>query len=218
MTQPIYSNRAAAGRVLATRLSCYYKQPFTQVLALPRGGVPVAYPIAEALALPLDVLVVRKLGIPDYEEVAMGAIASGGLYFFDEGILDRFQISSDSLNSVRMREQEELYRREKRYRQQRPPLNLKHQNIILVDDGLATGASMKVAIAAARQLQAAKIIVAVPVAPADTLQEIAQLVDDVICPATPSHFMAVGCWYEDFNQTSDTEVCRLLADNCQASV
>ena len=210
MTEPIFLDRTAAGRELAARLSDY-RHTSTLALALPRGGVPVAYEMAKRLELPLDVLMVRKLGIPGHEEFAMGAIASGGVSFVDKNVLHNFNISKETLEVICKRETRELLRREELYRRDRAPIVLKDRCVILVDDGLATGASMKVAIEAARQLGAKKIIAAVPVAPASALETIRPLVDEIICAATPTPFMAVGYWYEKFSQVSDDEVCNLLS-------
>jgi predicted phosphoribosyltransferase len=180
------------------------------VLALPRGGVPVAYEVARALGAPLDVFVVRKLGVPGYKELAMGAIATGGMRVLNDRLVERLDIPDHVIDAVAEREQRELTRRERLYRCGRPPLDFRGRTVVLVDDGLATGATMHAAIAALRQRQPARIVVAVPTASPETCEEIKAEADDVICAITPEPFHAVGRWYQDFSQTSDEEVRQLL--------
>jgi predicted phosphoribosyltransferase len=181
------------------------------VLAQPRGGVPVAYEVASALDLPLDVFVVRKLGIPGYDELAMGAVATGGVRVLNDQLVTRLGIPERVIEAVAAREQQELARRERLYRGGRPPPDVRGRTVILVDDGLATGATMHAAIAALRQLQPARIVVAVPTASPEICEEIREKVDDVICAITPEALHAVGLWYQDFSQTTDEEVHDLLA-------
>jgi putative phosphoribosyl transferase len=205
-----FENRADAGVKLATKLSRYANRPDVLVLALPRGGVPVAYEVARALRAPLDVFIVRKLGVPGYEELAMGAIASGGVRVMNDDIARSFDFPQTVINSIARREEAELRRRERLYRGNRPAPNVHGRTVILVDDGLATGSTMRAAAVALRQMGPSKVIVAVPVAAPETCAEFRSEVDDVICFATPDPFMAVGAWYADFSQTSDQEVRDLL--------
>jgi predicted phosphoribosyltransferase len=206
----LYRNRAEAGRKLAEYLLRYKDLPNVLVLALPRGGVPVAYSVARALRVPLDILVVRKLGVPGHEEMALGAIATGGVRVLNDDIIRQYNFSEDVIEQVTRREAKELERRERLYRNGRPPPQVRDQTIILVDDGLATGSSMRVAIRALRHMQPAKIIAAVPVGAAETCDEIRDDADEVVCAARPEPFLAVGHWYGDFSQTSDDEVRELL--------
>jgi putative phosphoribosyl transferase len=180
------------------------------ILALPRGGVPVAFEVAAALAAPLDVLLVRKLGLPRHKELAMGAIAAGGVQVLNQDLLRRLAIPRETIDAVVQVEQEELRRREKAFRGDRPPPRVKAQCVILVDDGLATGATMRAAVAAVRQQQPARVVVTVPVAPPDTVATLAEEADEVVCPAQPEAFMSVSQWYRQFPQTSETEVVDLL--------
>ncbi len=205
-----FIDRQQAGRMLTSSLKTYVEQPNTIVLALPRGGVPVAYEIATALSIPLDVLIVRKLGVPGHAELAMGAIASGGVVLLNESIIRQLKLQKSAIDAVIQSEQEELLRRERVYRGNRPFPDLLSKTIILVDDGIATGASIKAAISALRKHNPASIIVAVPVAAYETCQSMASLVDKLICPLQPINFCAVGLWYEDFSQTTDQEVIDLL--------
>jgi putative phosphoribosyl transferase len=207
----LFRDRHEAGRLLAAKLAGYANRPDVIVLALPRGGVPVAYEVASALDLPLDVFVVRKLGIPGYEELAMGAVATGGVRVLNDQLVTRLGIPEHMIEAVTAREQQELARREHLYRGGRPLPDLRGRTGILVDDGLATGATMHAAIAALRQLQPARIVVAVPTASPETCEEMRAEVDDVICAITPEPFHAVGLWYQDFSQTTDEEVRDLLA-------
>ncbi|WP_045097553.1 phosphoribosyltransferase [Legionella fallonii] len=205
-----YIDREHAGKLLAEQLREYANISDTIILALPRGGVPVAYEIAQKLSVPLDVFIVRKLGVPGHEELAMGALASGGNIVLNEELIATIGISQSSIDNVIKAEEEELLRRERLYHVNGPLPELKNKTIVLVDDGIATGATMKAAILALRQQQPAKIIVAVPVAARDTCKEIAKLVDQIVCPLKPNDFYAVGLWYENFSQTSDDEVRELL--------
>jgi predicted phosphoribosyltransferase len=205
-----YRNRAEAGRALAGRLALYAQRSDVVVLALPRGGVPVAFEIARALSASLDVFVVRKLGVPGHGELAMGAIASGGIRVLNPDVVAAFGLGERELEMVAARELDELRRREAAYRRDRPPPVVAGRVVILVDDGLATGATMRAAIAALRVMRPARIVVAVPVGARDTVQEIAALSDELVCPLTPAGFAAVGEWYEDFSETSDEQVRRLL--------
>ena len=208
--RPRFQDRADAGRALAADLAPYAGRPDLLVLALPRGGVPVAYEVARALGAPLDVFLVRKLGLPGHEEFAMGAIASGGIRLINEDVVREFGVTDAEIAAVAAAEEQELERRERQYRRDRPPPAIAGRTVILVDDGLATGSTMRAAVLALRQDNPAHIIIAVPVAAAETCDELRALVDDIVCPETPSPFYAVGLWYEDFSQTSDEEVQDLL--------
>lgn len=203
-----FHDRHQAGRVLAQMLESYRGRAGLLVLALPRGGVAVGFEVAQALQAPLDVFVVRKLGFPGHEEYAIGAIASGGVRVINPEA-DQM-VSHAELNAVIEREQEELQRREKLYRNQRPPLALRGRHVIVVDDGLATGSTMRAAVLAIRQQQPAHLTVAVPVGAPDSCESLRDLADEVICAATPTPFRAVGLWYENFPQASDDEVRTLL--------
>jgi len=206
-----FKNRNEAGRFLAGRLSAYANRPDTLVLALPRGGVPVAYEVARALGAPMDVFQVRKLGLPGHEEFAMGAIATGGIRVRNPEVVEYLRIPDEVIDEVTARERQELERRELLYRDGRPPLSPRDRVVILVDDGLATGSTMRAAVLALRQQQPASIVVAVPVAAKQTCDELRTEANEVICGITPDPFYAVGLWYEDFSQTSDEEVRELLA-------
>lgn len=208
---PPYRNRTHAGQVLAETLkNVLGNRKDLLVLALPRGGVPVAYEIAAALSVPLDLLLVRKLGLPGHEELAMGAIASGGVRVMNENVVGPLGIPPALVERVARREEVELERRQREYRGNRPLPQVQGRCVIVVDDGLATGASMRVAVAALRQQKPARIVVAVPVAPPDTVRLLAREADEVICPATPEPFFGVGQWYDNFDQTDDEEIRRLL--------
>src|SRR3981081_3246764 len=207
----LFRDRHEAGRLLAAKLSAYANRPDLLVLALPRGGVPVAYEVARALDAPLDVFVVRKLGVPGYEELAMGAVATGGVRVLNDQLVHHLGLPKHLIDSVAAQEQDELARRERLYRGGRPPPDVRGRTVILVDDGLATGATMRAAIEALRQLKPARIVVAVPTASRETCEELRTKVDDVICAITPEPFHAVGLWYQDFAQTTDEEVRNLLA-------
>jgi putative phosphoribosyl transferase len=206
-----FPNRTAAGQQLAEKLAAYRGCDDAIVLGLPRGGVPVAYEVAQRLELPLDVFVVRKLGVPGYEELAMGAIASGNVLVLNDDVMRALPNAEAMLEAVRAREKVELQRRETRYRQDRPAPDLKGRVVILVDDGLATGATMRAAAAALRKQDVGKIVVAVPVGAPETCQEIQSVADETICAIMPPFFHGVGQFYEDFSQTSDEEVRELLA-------
>jgi putative phosphoribosyl transferase len=206
-----FPNRAEAGRLLAEKLEKYADRNDVIVLGLPRGGVPVAYEVAKSLRVPLDVFIVRKLGVPGFEELAAGAIASGGVRVLNEDVLRALPNADEIIESVTAKETAELERREKSYRDDRPAPELRDRVVILVDDGLATGATMHAAVKALRQRGVAKIVVAVPVGPPDTCREFEDEADETICASTPEFFQAVGQYYEDFSQTSDEEVRDLLA-------
>ncbi|KRV69858.1 phosphoribosyltransferase [Pseudomonas citronellolis] len=205
-----FVDRAAAGKALARLLLAYRGRPEVIVLALPRGGVPVGYEVASELGVELDLMIVRKLGVPWYPELAMGAIASGGVRVLNDDVLRMHGVDAHALETVERRESAELHRRERAYRGQRPVPTLAGRQVLLVDDGLATGATMLAAVRAVRQQVPAAIVVAVPVAPAEVLEELRHEVDEVVCPFTPEPFSAIGRWYLDFSQTSDAEVVELL--------
>ena len=211
----IFKDRRDAGRKLAQYLTQYANRPDVVILALPRGGVPVAFEVARALNAPLDIFLVRKLGLPGHEELAMGAIASGGLRVLNEDIVGALNIPDAVVEAVARRERAELERRERAYRGGRPPLDVRGKTVILVDDGLATGSSMRAAVAGLRARQPAQIVVAVPTAAPETCEAFENEVDDVVCAVTPQPFFSVGTWYEDFSQTSDEEVRRLLEEASQ---
>jgi putative phosphoribosyl transferase len=206
----IFWNRKQAGERLAVRLKGYADRDDVLILALPRGGVPIGFEIARHLHAPLDVFTVRKLGTPGQEELAMGAIAPGGIRELNQDIVDALMISDRDIERIVKQEQAELERREKAYRGDRPRPEIRDKIVILVDDGLATGASMRAAVHALRQMSPAKITVAVPVGAVDTCSDFRKLADEIICLATPEPFYGVGAWYEDFSQTSDEEVRELL--------
>lgn len=206
-----FRDRREAGRVLAAQLARYANRPDVLVLALPRGGVPVAYEVARALGAPLDVFLVRKLGVPGHEELAMGAVATGGVRVLNEPVVRALDIPDRLIDAVAAREQEELARRERLYRGDRPPPDVRGRTVILVDDGLATGATMQAAVKALRQQGPARIVVAVPTASPETCEALREEVDEVVCATMPEPFYAVGLWYEDFSQTTDEEVRELLA-------
>lgn len=207
----IFADRTDAGRELARELEARAGWKNAIVLALPRGGVPVAAEIARKLGLPLDVLVVRKLGVPAQPELAMGAIASGGAIVVNEEVLRFVPGGKRALEDVAARERRELTRREQAYRGSRPPLDVRGLTVILVDDGMATGASMQVAVQALRNLGAARVVVAIPTASDSACARVSKLADEVVCLETPLDFMAVGQWYADFRQTTDEEVEAILA-------
>lgn len=208
-----YEDRRHAGQVLAEALNHYKGRTHLEILALPRGGVPVGYEVARALGAPLEVFIVRKLGVPGYEELAMGAIASGGAQVLSRPLILRLGIPEKAIASAIAREREELARRERVYRGERAPLQLQGKTVILVDDGLATGSTMRAAAAGLQALKPARLVVAVPVAARETCEELAGEVDEVVCAATPDPFVSVGSWYEDFTQTEDDEVHALLAQS-----
>lgn len=204
-----FRDRKQAGQALAQKLDRYRDNPDVLVLALPRGGVPVAYEVARALHAPLDVFVIRKLGLPGHEEYAMGAIATGGVRVMNPDAMD-LPVSAAAIEVVVAREQQELERREQLYRGDRPPLTIANRVVILVDDGLATGSTMRAAAIAVKQKNPQRVVVAVPVAASATCEEFRAEVDDVVCAHTPFPFHAVGIWYANFDQTSDQEVRALL--------
>ena len=210
-----FPNRAEAGRLLAEKLEKYADRDDVIVLGLPRGGVPVAYEVAKSLRVPLDVFIVRKLGVPGFEELAAGAIASGGVRVLNEDVLRALPNADEIIESVTVKETAELERRENSYRDDRPAPELRDRVVILVDDGLATGATMRAAVKALRQRGVAKIVVAVPVGPPDTCREFEDEADETICASAPEFFQAVGQYYEDFSQTSDEEVRDLLARSAE---
>lgn len=205
-----YANRKEAGRHLAQHLTKYANRSDVIVLGIPRGGVPVAFEVATALRAPMDVFLLRKLGVPGHEELAFGAVASGGVRVLDRAILEALLISDAAVEETTARELAELQRREIAYRGQRPPCTLDGRTAIVVDDGIATGASLLAGIHALRQLHPAKIVIAVPVAPPATCERLRQEVDDLVCPLMPRSLQAVGQFYEDFSQVSDDEVIDLL--------
>lgn len=205
-----FRNRVEAGRQLAKRLMKYAGRPDLLVLALPRGGVPVGYEIAQALNAPLDVFVVRKLGVPGHEELAMGAIASGGVRVVNGEVIESLRIPDDVIDAAAARELRELERRERAYRDDRPAPDVQGRTVILVDDGIATGSTMKAAIEALRQLEASRIVVAVPTAALSTAREMQRDVEELVAVMTPADFTGVGQWYEDFSQTTDEQVRDLL--------
>lgn len=205
-----FQNRTEAGQALAALLTQYGDRDDVLVLGLPRGGVPVAFEIAAALHVPLDIFLVRKLGVPGHEELAMGAIASGDVRVLNQDVVEMQQISDASLEQVTQSEQQELQRREHLYRGDRPVLPIQNQTVILVDDGLATGATMRAAVMAVRQHEPKEIVVAVPVGARQAYEQISPQVDAILCAVMPERFNSVGAWYEEFPQTSDREVCELL--------
>jgi putative phosphoribosyl transferase len=207
---PRYRDRADAGRELAAELVAYAGRPDVLVLGLPRGGVPVAFEVAVALNVPLDVFVVRKLGVPGHEELAMGAIASGGVRVLNEGVIGALHVSDADIEHVTQQELQELHRRELRYRGNRPFPSVAGRTVILVDDGLATGSTMRAAVHALRLEDPAAVVVAVPIAAAETCDEFRPEVEEIVCAVTPEPFYAVGLWYADFSQTTDEEVHELL--------
>ncbi|HEV8311217.1 MAG TPA: phosphoribosyltransferase [Methylomirabilota bacterium] len=201
-----FRDRLDAGRRLAAKLGDYAGRRDLLVLALPRGGVPVAFEVARALGAPLDVFLVRKLGVPGHRELAMGAIATGGVRVLNPEVIRALRLPPEAVEAVAASEQEELARRERAYRGQRPPPNVQGRIVILVDDGLATGATMRAAAAALRRFDPARIVVAVPTAAPETCRMLRAEVDDVVCAETPDPFVAVGLWYDDFSETTDDEV------------
>jgi len=205
-----FKDRVQAGQYLAERLPQYANAPDAVVLGLPRGGVVVAAEVARILGLPLDIFLVRKLGVPGYEELAMGAIASGGVRVMNEDVLRRISISDGAIESVTRKEEQELIRREEVYRGNRPQLDVKGLTVILIDDGLAAGATMRAAVKALRRQGPKRLVVAVPTAAPDTCDDFRAEVDEILCAMTPTPFHAVGAWYEDFSQTTDEEVQELL--------
>jgi predicted phosphoribosyltransferase len=212
----LFRDRFDAGRQLAERLMHCAGRDDVIVLALPRGGVPVGYEVAEALGAPLDVFLVRKLGVPGHEELAMGAIASGGVRVLNEQVVRMLRPTESDVRRVETQELRELERREAEYRGGRPPLDVRGKTVILVDDGLATGSTMRAAVAALRRLGPARIVVAVPVGARETCAEFEGEADEAVCAREPEPFHAVGLWYEDFSQTTDEEVRELLTRGAAA--
>ena len=205
-----FRDRAEAGRLLVTKLAEYADRADVLVLGLPRGGVPVAFEVARGLKVPLDVFLVRKLGVPGHEELGMGALASGGVRVLNDELIRALQVNQESIHRVTEQETQELQRRERHYRNGRAGPDVRDRTIILIDDGLATGLTMRAAARALHQQQPAKIVVAVPVASLEVCKELKDLVDEVIFTITPRELFAVGLWYEDFSQTGDDEVRELL--------
>ena len=208
----LFKDRRDAGKQLAQELSAYAGRSDVIVLALPRGGVPVAYEVARALNTPLDIFIVRKLGLPGHEELAIGAIASGGIRVLNHDIVQALKIPQTMIDTVTRQELQELERRERAYRGDRPPPEVRGRTVILIDDGLATGASMRAAVAALRAQNPARIVVAVPTAAPETYAAFESEVDEIVCAMTPEPFYGVGRWYEDFSQTTDEEVRALLEE------
>jgi len=213
----IFRNRTEAGQILAQHLTAYAHREDLLVLGLPRGGVPVAFEVAKALNAPLDVCIVRKLGVPGYKELAMGAIAAGGMGILNYDVIDSLGIDKEAIEIVAAEELQELQRRDRTYRDDAPPLNIKNKTVILIDDGIATGSTMRAAIAILKQQQPTSIVVAVPVAPTSTYEELQLEVDEIVCLQTLEQMSAIGLWYEDFSQTTDEEVRELLAKQSDLS-
>jgi|SRR5436190_8714388 len=213
----LFENRFHAGQILAEAVDHYRDRSDVLVLALPRGGVPVAFEVAKALRAPLDVFLVRKVGLPGHEELAIGAIASGGITVINHETVDEFHIPEQEVRRLAAKELVELKRREREYRGNRPAPFVSNRVVILVDDGLATGSTMRAAVVALRQQHPKRLVVAVPVAAATTCNEFRDEVDETICAITPSPFFAVGMWYDDFEQVTDEEVKQLLAEAAQWS-
>jgi putative phosphoribosyl transferase len=211
-----YQDRTEAGRLLAERLAKYKNRPDVVILALPRGGVPVGFEVAQALNAPLDVFVVRKLGVPGQEELAMGAIASGGVRVLNEDIVQMLRIPDEMIEATVAKETEELERRERLYRGDRPGLDARGRVAILIDDGLATGSTMRAAAMALRRHLPSRIVVAAPVAAGSTCDELSNEVDEVICAETPEPFYAISIWYWDFTQTTDDQVRELLSQSARS--
>jgi len=209
---PVFRDRRHAGQILAERLARYRDRDDVLVLGLPRGGVPVAYEVAKALKASLDVFVVRKLGVPGHEELAMGAVASGDLQVLNDDVVKALEIPEEIIEAAARRQLDELRRQQDAYRGDRPPPNVDWRTVILVDDGLATGSSMRAAVAALKRQRPKRLVVAVPVGAKATCAELRDEVDEVVCVATPADFLAVGFWYENFSPTSDDEVRYLLSD------
>lgn len=212
-----FRDRVDAGRQLAERLTGYAGRADVTVLALPRGGVPVAAEVARALGAPLDVFLVRKLGVPGHPELAMGAIAEGGASVLSDDLIASLGVSRTQIEQVAARERQELERRQRQYRGARPPSVLQDRTVILIDDGLATGSTMEAAILALRSLEPARIVVAAPVGARESCERIGHLADEIVCAYMPPWFNAVGQWYEDFSETSDEDVQRLLAASGHAA-
>jgi len=210
-----FRDRYEAGQLLAQKLLQYRDEPDVLVLALPRGGVPVAFEVAKALDAPLDVFLVRKLGVPGHEELAMGAVADGGIVVLNEDVVGPLNIPEDIIEDAIRRESQTIQKQREKYRDAHPAPTIQDRTVILVDDGLATGSTMRAAIAALRKQRPKRLIVAVPVGAADTCAELGSEVDEIICAIAPQHFMAVGIWYDDFSPTSDGTVRALLTEASQ---
>lgn len=211
-----FRNRTEAGQLLAKKLTPYANRTDVLVLGLPRGGVPIAYEIAKSLNVPLDICLVRKLGAPGNRELAMGAIATGGIMVLNDDVVESLSVSQETIAKVVALEEKELERRDRAYRGARPFPDVQGRAILLVDDGIATGATLRAAIATLRQQQPASIIVAIPVAPLSTYNELKAEVDEVVCLATPEHFYSISIWYDEFRQTTDEEVRELLEKQSSA--
>lgn len=212
-----FHTRTEAGKMLARELTAYADCKDLLVLGLPRGGVPVAYEVAKVLSAPLDICLVRKLGVPGHKELAMGAITSGGIRVINYDVISSLGISNQTIDRVTSDELQELQRRDRAYRGDRPPLNVKNHTVIVVDDGIATGSTMRAAITLLQQQQPKRIVVAVPVAPPEICEELSNQVEEVLCLKIPERMYAVGVWYEDFSQTTDEEVRYLLAKQSDIS-
>jgi putative phosphoribosyl transferase len=210
MVELPFEDRVEAGQILASQLRAYADRADVVVLGLPRGGVPVAFEIAQALRAPLDVMIVRKLGVPGHEELALGAIASGGVRVLNRRLVEELALSPSTIEAIARRQQVELERREELYRGDRPAIQVAGQVVILVDDGIATGSTMRAAVQTLRHQKPARIVVAVPVAPPPVCEELQSVVDELVCLAQPVGFFAVGQWYRDFSQTTDEQVRNLL--------
>ncbi len=208
----IFRDRFEAGQFLARKLQTYRERPGVLVLALPRGGVPVAFEVAKALDAPLDIFLVRKLGVPGHEELAMGAVADGGVVVLNDDLVSSLSITEDILDDVARRERQTIQRQRDAYRDGQPAPVLRGRTVILVDDGLATGSTVRAAVAAIRKQQPRRLVVAVPVGASETCAELGDEVDEIVCAVTPQHFMAVGMWYDDFSPTSDSTVRILLEE------
>ncbi|MGQ4650055.1 phosphoribosyltransferase family protein [Lyngbya aestuarii] len=213
MREKPFLNRTEAGQLLAKKLTTYTNCSDVLVLALPRGGLPVAFEVARALKASLDICLVRKLGVPGHKELAMGAIATGGVMVLNEEVVQNLGISKEIINQVAAQEQQELERRDRLYRGNRPVPQVKDRTVLLIDDGIATGSTMRAAITTLRYQQPKSIVVAVPVAPPSTCNELKREVDQFVCLTMPPAFHAIGLWYEDFSQTTDEQVRNLLAQS-----
>ncbi|QPC83328.1 phosphoribosyltransferase [Phototrophicus methaneseepsis] len=210
-----FQNRSEAGKFLAEKLVAYRDEPNVLILALPRGGVPVAVEVANVLHAPMDLFLVRKLGVPGRDELAMGAVATGGIRVLNSSVIKNLEVTQAQIEAVTAREKEELARREQAYRDDQPPPRIQDRTIILIDDGLATGATMRAAVQALRQQQPSRLVVGVPVASPQTCAELQELVDEIVCAITPDQFNAIGTWYEDFSQLTDDDVRDLMIDGEQ---